>query len=654
MKKIFCLAFVLLLCLSIFPFSVLASESDIGDSFDFSESTIEEDFSKAFCGLYSVGDFVENLEYEDLVFITLFEGCSKDDSSVELYFYVYNPSRKAIVKDSPVNILTLASFVNKDDPEANDYDKHAAVLVDTYAALDEAGDTTDALLLKYEVKLGSSYNVSTDRYYRVSEFELLVSGNSNATAFLAGKEFRFFNGENFAINCTSTDLATVEMDAYHTFYRVDTEGVDRYTDIQSIYFPVSNELLKIYGGMYSLDLIWYKDTLNPGLVVDSSVVRDAFQYNWINNRGLSFKYSLMYDRNCPSYPVIEMYRNGVNVSALSSLLYADWVCPSDTVGWYYWKNHKLPLYPDVCGPKVESNVTIGSVFYAHDVTTFEAVSVYGEDVLDYINTEKDRDSLYASKQQEPTNITFNVEMVGNNYDVYVPRLSWLHNFAFWNWNTDKDTGENLDVSVFEKINLSDLEKLSVKEFSEKYFVDINDVKCNTNKCGNCINCRVNDEQYKDCVWYLLRYDTTYYQSYDAIVIDNETGNASFNIGNPIYKIEDEPCNAVVFETQMIRDLDTVSITFRDVKGGVDVYRTFPILRSPTSFVADIWNPTEKPHFDFDIFGDGSPDWWEKLFDILKIVAAILVSVIVLRIVLPVFVPIVNAVKRRKKERKNKK
>ena len=254
--------------------------------------------------------------------------------------------------------------------------------------------------------------------------------------------------------------------------------------------------------------------------------------------------------------------------------------------------------------------------------------------------------MEATKQQ------FTVETIGNSYDKYVPRTGWLHNFAFLNWNTDKDSGEQVDVSVFETIVLSDLDKLSVKDFSNKYLVDINDVKCNTGKCENCINCRVNDDKYDDCTWFLLRYDTTFYQSYDAIVIDNETGNAGFNVEGDLWKIENAPCNAFVFESQLIRDFDTVAVTFKDVKDGVDVYSTFPILRSPTTFVADAWNPTKKPSFG-NLFQDDKDFDWDKFLQILKIVVFVLVSLVLLRFILPIVKPIFKTFKRKIKERKNK-
>ena len=649
-KKILCLAFVLILCLSVFPFSVFASENEF--SIDLTNTSIEDDFGKVFCGLLKPEEFVEKPMDDKVYYLISMEGCSSEGNNTELYFYVYNPSRKDIVKNSVLNKLTFATYTGSDDSSANSYSKYDAKLVATHGAKEKSENTTDALLLKYEVNLNKSYDITQDRYYRIAEVELLIEGDTNATAFVAGKEYKFFNGENGVVNCSSKDLTTLEMDAFHTFYRVDTEGVDRYTDIQSIYFPVSNELLKTFGGMYALDLEWYKDTLNPALVVDSSIVRDEFQNNWISNRYSSFKYSLMYERYCPSLDLIEFYRNGVNVSALSSYTWLDWANPLKEKSYYYWNNHKLLLYPDVGGPNVDSDVTIGSVFYAHDVTTHEAVSIYGEEILSYINAQGDRASLYASKQLEATKQQFTVETIGNSYDKYVPRTGWLHNFAFLNWNTDKDSGEQVDVSVFETIVLSDLDKLSVKDFSNKYLVDINDVKCNTGKCENCINCRVNDDKYDDCTWFLLRYDTTFYQSYDAIVIDNETGNAGFNVEGDLWKIENAPCNAFVFESQLIRDFDTVAVTFKDVKDGVDVYSTFPILRSPTTFVADAWNPTKKPSFG-NLFQDDKDFDWDKFLQILKIVVFVLVSLVLLRFILPIVKPIFKTFKRKIKERKNK-
>ena len=71
---------------------------------------------------------------------------------------------------------------------------------------------------------------------------------------------------------------------------------------------------------------------------------------------------------------------------------------------------------------------------------------------------------------------------------------------------------------------------------------------------------------------------------------------------------------------------------------------FPIGRSPSNFVADVWNPKEKPHVKIDGFLDGLLGNLEK---VLKIILIILSAILILKIV--------SIFKRNKrKEKKNEK
>ena len=164
--------------------------------------------------------------------------------------------------------------------------------------------------------------------------------------------------------------------------------------------------------------------------------------------------------------------------------------------------------------------------------------------------------------------------------------------------------------------MNDLKTLTVEEISKKYLIDIKDVKCEIGSCGSCFSCRTSNDKYSDCTWFLLRYDTTRYKSYDALIMDNETGST-------------EVCNANLFETDVIRNFDTISVTLKDADDyGKDVFSTFPILRSPTNFVADAWNPSEKPELDI---GLKDTDFWDILERILKIAAIVILVLVVFKI-----------------------
>ena len=66
---------------------------------------------------------------------------------------------------------------------------------------------------------------------------------------------------------------------------------------------------------------------------------------------------------------------------------------------------------------------------------------------------------------------------------------------------EKDTGEQIEFSNFMEIDLDDLTKLSIDDFSNKYRVDKFDIRCDKGNCGNCISCNTSKEEYSDCTWF---------------------------------------------------------------------------------------------------------------------------------------------------------
>lgn len=638
MKRFFSIFFCLIMLLSIFPLGVFAKESDISYQ-DLSTTSIEYDFEFVYGKHLNVDDYTKNKDDDKLYFISAME--SQDvEKNKELFFYIYNPSMKTIVRNTELDKLSLAFYTSENDNSKNDYIKRDISLIDTYGSSAETSNYTNTLILKYQVNFDFIAANDVSRYYRMADFEILFPNDSNATYFIAGKEFEFFTDKSNYINCSYEDLTTLEMDAFHTFYRVDTEGVDKYTDIQSIYFPVSNELLKLYGSIYSMNLEWYTSYTKDCLVVDDKDIRDEFYNGWVNLKNNDFKYSVLYNQYFPRNDVIyDYYCCGANTEALKDYIY--WKGNSDNneinslyhYACYKWSDSPiLQFFPDTVGPTTdEAGEPIKMVFYADDVTTFEKTSVWGEEILAYIEAHNWNDDLFSPiGRNHYHNETFNVEMTSNKLYTYELCNAWE---KFWNNDYyEVLTGEKIVFKHFQQIDLNDLNSKSVVDFSKQYLIDTYDVKCDNGNCNSCFSCRVNSEKYKDCTWFILRYDTTTYRSYDANVINNITG---------IEKV----CNSNVFNTEVIRNFDTISVSFKDAdENGVETLTVFPIGRSPSNFVADAWNPKEKPHVKIDGFLDGLLGNLEK---ILKIILIILSAILILKIV--------SIFKRNKrKEKKNEK
>lgn len=623
--KFLSFAFALLMLLSIFPFGVLAAESGneavTSNVVNLTNTKIEDDFKYAFAGFYDVKNYPANSKDKELHFVTAMEG-KGSSGMVELYFYVYNPSRKVIVKDTNLDKISLATYSSKDDSTKDTYSKKDLTLIKTYGATQESGSNTNALLLKYKLEITKSYDNTVDRYYRLADIEILFRGESTATAYLCGKEFKFFDSD-YCVNCSVQDLTTLEMDSFHTFYRVNTDGVDYYTDIQSIYFPVPNSLLKAYGGLYAMDVTWQVSHTSQCLVVEDEAVRDEFYNNWIKSKKDDFKYTVFYKKIMGREQFLfDTYLYGHNVNSDKLSEYVFWGADSfvnTNYGYFGYKSSEtaaIKPYPDFLAPGDDSFLfPITMVFTVDDATSYEAVSVRGEEILAYLEKENWDSSIFLFGLPPITyEQKFTVDLVDKKLGIYETCSGWEE---FWHGDVyEKDTGEEVVYSAFQQIDSNDLKTLTVEEFSKKYLIDIKDVKCDIGSCGNCFSCRRSNDKYSDCTWFLLRYDTTNYRSYDALIMDNETGST-------------EVCNANLFETDVIRNFDTISVTLKDTDDyGKDVFSTFSILRSPTNFVADAWNPSEKPELDF---GLKDTDFWDILERILKIAAIVILVLVVFKI-----------------------
>ncbi len=670
-RKIICFSFALLMLLSILPFSVFATEASLNDVKNLSVTEIDEDFKYTFAGSLDVKDYPASSKDTSIYLVSIMEGKSSS-GSVELYLYMYNPSRKEIVKDTGLDKVTLAVYSSESDESKDEYVKYDISLLKTYGGVKESGSATDALLLKYKLVLGSEYKTDITRYYRVSELEVLAPGASTAVAYRAGKEFKFFNDKAGYVNFTEKDLTTLEMEAFHTFYRVNTDGVDRYTDIQSVYFAVPNKLLEQYGGLYSMDCSWAKASTNLGIVLSDRMVADEIQKSLIDGNS-ACKYGIFYDRYWPGGDggwVYDNYSFAINTGVLDD--YIKRQVHEDVDDFYVYKWSDSTLFADVIGYGADCYVyPLKMVFYSDKAGTFEERAMAGEEIVEYINkygweseiTDSFLEDLYDGKiSPDAFNElvsgpifypgvnrihTFTVERPNKSLQVYEPCNGWQ---KFWNGGMyDKDTGEEIEFSYFEKIDLADLDKLSIDAFADKYKVDRYDVSCGNGECGACISCNTKSEKYNDCTWFLLRYDTTNYQSYESLIVNAETGVKA--------------CDSYTFYADVIKGFDTISLTLADSAEQGAVKTVFPLIKSPTNFASDSWSPSEKPDSWIGDLRDGADDWlgiFELIFKILLGLFLLLIIFKICDIIKPVFVGAFKIVKspfkkkNQSNERKDKK
>ena len=629
-KKLLCIFFVLIFALSAFPLGVFASSDTSQEWRDLSSTSIEEDFEYVFGNKYSIKDFVDNSEEdveEDkrvLNLISIMQSYDSENNCTDLYLYIHNPYRKELYRKSDKNNLHLSVYNSNNDKGKDDYFKAKIDLIGTYNDTSEDENLTNSLVLKYKVpNVNKGAPGGVTRIYNVVEFELFEKEKATAQAYLVGRTFEFslneIEGRKY-VSCVDKELSVLETDAYHTFYRVNTEGINQYRDIQSVYFAIPNALIESFGTLWSMKCVWDTYQTNNILATDSTLIESAFE-DWMygyNPYNSDLKYSVVYGD--VAFDMLS-FQYGYNVEAMESYKSYDAVAGWDGLRKYDYEEYDL--IGDFRAPfETNYDYPLSMVFVSDNLESHEEKIVDGQEILDYLNSHrvfKDGQFVFDESMISKTSsneMTFKVYYSLDVGNVWEKCSGWS---AFWSGiYYDVPTDEYVSLDVFQEIDMNDVNRLSIDEFSKKYYVDKNDFRCLSGKCGECLQCRVTDEEYKDCTWFLLRYDCTEYQSYSALVCDNKDG---------------ETHQAAVFNGGVVDNFDSIQITLREIKSNGDrVYNTFPIGRSPSQFAVDGWSPEKLEKADELLFGNKNPFEW--LENVLKIALIVLTVFVVIKIVLP--------------------
>ena len=655
-KKIICLFFAVLILLLSFPLGVFATDEQVINEWkNLGETSIEYDFEFVFAGRYKLVDFKEDKSNQTMSLISVMESRGGENNYPELYLYIYNPSMIEIDKESSYNNLHLSVYNGANDTNENNYEKRQIELVQFYGDTLNKELSTNAIILKYRLPNVSTYSSSGTHCYNLVEFELLKTGGESAQNYIVAKKYSFtfktVEETNYTyVTCDEDDINVLQTDAYHTFYRVNSEGVNKYSDIQSVYFAVPNVLIESYGNLWSMKCEWLAHHTKNALVTKDATMAARFE-KWIHKDTYSkeFDYSLVYG-DVSFYGSV--YPFGYNVERMSE--YHNTFNDS-MVGWrggYAYDYDEIdPMGFDFSAP-IESiyDYQLKLTFQSDNIDSYEEKIVDGEDILSYIYGHKivqDGELVWDDSLLRLTEIckeTFVVNKtssyVPNKINVFETCNGWS---AFWNGlYYDTKTEETLTINTFQQIDIDDLRSLESTKFADKYFVNKEDVRCGGKNCGSCLECRVFDEKNKDCSWFLLRYDVTEFNSYDALICDNTNGTTE---------------KACVFNCGVIEGFDIIDVTFEDIdEKGKSVYHTFPIGRAPTNFAVDAWSPENTPtigELTQDNWFTRFIDWINKtLVPILKVVLIVISVLIVWRIVSP-FIPQRQKIKIEQRKDKHK-
>ena len=627
MKKILCILFASLMLLSMFPLGVFATSSVVNNEWkDISKTSIEYDFEFVYGNEYNLEQYKEDKK-SDISLISVMQGYNKELNSCDLFLYVYNPSRKLITKSSEKNTLQLSVYNTNNKSGENDYYKEKLELIDYCGDTLENEFCTNALVLKFRLPGACDGEPGPiTQCYNLIDLELLNEDGNSVKNYVLGKTAKFtrkaINEKEYQyLSCEIATLNVLETDVYHTYYRVNTEGINQYQDIQSVYFAIPNSLIKAYGNLWSMHCKWNTHQTNNVLVTSDSALKQKFE-SWMygyDPYSKDFDYSVVYGDIAFDNSRFPFAYNAEKMEEYASFdSMAGW---DDLRKYDYDDDNFLGDFKAPINSYYDFPLTM--VFKSDNVDSYEEKVVDGDEILQYIYAHKVFEdgqwvwnkSLFSNSVSTET--TFTVNRKPESLTVYEKCDGWS---AFWaSKYFDEETNESITVDTFVEIDMNDVTGMSKEEFSKKYLINEEDFRCPSSECGKCLQCRVVATKDDDSTWFMLRYDITDFQAYDALICDNKKGTTQ---------------KACLFNCGVINDFDTLSIGFKNIAAGEnEVINTFPIGRAPSDFVVDGFTPEHTPKlpeiiknklgvsFDWLIFG-------------LKVALIVIAALIVIRVVAP--------------------
>ncbi|MBQ8546174.1 MAG: hypothetical protein IJ437_04460 [Clostridia bacterium] len=634
-----CLFFAFVLLLSVCPLYVFAIDTDSDykevlniplENVDLSETSIEYDFSHIYAGSFKVEDYKANATKNAIELISCME-IRNDSDNIELFIYVYNPAKKTIYNYES-NTITFSNEEGYDEDLKN-YSKYSLEIIDVYGATKNTSTETNATILKYKVE-GFEWDTNTgSRVYRLVETEFNV-GSSNPVNYKIAKTYKFTTCEDGMLVINVNDEETITLKANHTFYRVQTEKIGVYQDIESVYFAVDNELLNAYGSMNSIDVCWRELVTKPILIVDDEDIYDNLMYSegsnipWIYGSGYSFGGGINKGTwiapgilsFAPSGWVPTTFKYGFNSDDIPYSYFGgvgDFLKNSVTQIATYFDNFYITPNEN----KVENEIE--KLYFLFYLEQGEMVSF--EEILDFADTYNYgvADGTYEedcfSSISELKEYRFDVEQTANVNRYTINNSLWEYWGNFFRYSTE--LAKSREFYNLENFYLPhvDENKMSDVDLSERYLIDINDVP----------EFRKFVRNNADKSVFLLRYaihETEIYEGalFDDDFIDWDSGiNAIGHIQAKCYA-----CNSTVATTTIIDDFDVLDINFGSNDGRL---YTFPVGRAPTDFAPDLEH-AEKP--SLVVVGDITTD---DIFETITTILRIAIIAVVIYLLIQLFV-----------------
>ncbi len=523
-----------------------------------------------------------------------------------LYVYVWNPKGLNIDVNSSLNMITLGF----DSDYSESYTKYHLEFLSMCEETNYVG-----LFYKFKVYLSDSDKTyilnrldSSERFYHVSEIELLTAGDTNATATTINLEYRFSgyaagygnnNSSESTLVCNTEQGEVLTLDVQSTYYRpsgYNTNSEYMRDTLHSVYFSVPNSILEQYGELAAVHATWLNAQTTPIFVTGNYTYYKAFL-------------DLVAIENADT----------------------DYAFHTSTTG-TYWGGFYIVNYS--YGYNYTSNVenilsALNYVFYAGSGTdSADSYTLSSEDILAWLESytanfggelvnDKYSSALFAQVDSEFTDIT-----IRSTDEYKLTSITSSQNWWQRIWGTSTESETTYEMSAIQQVTLSDMDNaLSVTSFCDSFYVAESDY--------DDLYSYVKEAESNDETVFLFRYYQSEYYSVELSEGIWETGlyietvGDSSSIAYGRHYVE-EDTNAYLAQMWVQLDFDIIDVTFTN--GGVDTI--IPVAMSPVDLVADADSPLETT-------SDGCGNW-----ESIVMVLALLVLLIILLPVLPYIVKLV--------------
>mgnify|MGYP003312612705 CR=1 FL=1 len=469
-----------------------------------------------------------------------------------LYVYIYNP----ITDD-----VDYTSLKNRIVIETSDKDENVTLPYQYYnmTYISKSDVNGHYVFLKYRVDVDENfYNSlsSEKRIYSISKFDLLISGNNNATSFTVGHSY-IFSGfakgikENFnTLTCQKMDVLELQLNGGTKRSGAINSSGTLQTDLHYAYFSIPNSLEREYGNLYSAKYTGYKyEMTQPFYVWDLS--KSDFSPNADTCHTFKFYDPKHFDNLADTQQVLlepyvlagYMDSNGNTISndeynfqyEISSAFTN--TLPTERL--FYTNNSELTIPKSTLENRVRNN--------------WSKYNYIKTDISNVLSV----DDYQLSTGSAPT-----------------PNSSFLTRFFNFFMDGDTGCGEVLDDGVYWE-NLSALTKITSKENDNDgntYFIDKDDVEE--------FNTAYKNAQDEDKSLYLLRFDTSEYWS--AKIAEQRT---SFWLWSNDAQIRGYSCYF-----SFIDEFTILTLTFKSKDTLIEI----PVCASPISIFPNLTAPPTTP------------------------------------------------------------